>query len=108
MIIIAIDEPTLLMCRSWIAVLVLPNFNMMVTDFLDIYMTVQRFFIQVKYMAKKYTVLWRTPYVSDLTNNVNKQKFMSHWTNVDLILVHRLGRCPTFFIFYSAEHIRCA
>ena len=27
---------------------------------------------------------------------------------VDLILVHRQGRCPTFFIFYSAQHIKCA
>ena len=71
MIIMAIDEPSPLMCRSWIAVLVLPRkiFNMMVTDSLDIYMTVQRnvprFFIQLKYMAKKYTVLRRTSYVSD-------------------------------------------
>ena len=27
---------------------------------------------------------------------------------VDLILVHRQGHCPTFFIFYSAQHIKCA
>ena len=42
--IMAIDEPTPLMCGSRIAVLVLPReiFNMTVTDFLDIYMTVQR------------------------------------------------------------------
>ena len=42
MLIMAIDEPTPLMCGSWIAVLVLPTkiFKMTVTDFLDIYMTV--------------------------------------------------------------------
>ena len=27
---------------------------------------------------------------------------------VDLILVHNQGRCPQFFIIYSAQHIKCA
>ena len=34
--------------------------------------------------------------------------YMTVQFNMNLIMVHRLGRCLTFFIFYSAQHIKCA